>query len=209
MNKSKVITSYVRYADADLDVLAGGTVKSLTGNANFTFTGTELTALTAAETAYHSKLILVATGGPAAIIEKNTARADLLTAMNVMAIQVNLQANGDLLKLQSSGLPLVKQPQYHSQPIPTGLVIDNGTNGDLKVKVDSSPVGDNGVVFAYTPATNTITDPNQWTLKPVNSHSIVLKALTPSVGYKVTAAYKGNDIDELVWAPPTTKFASN
>ena len=209
MFKPKVLTNYARYTDPNLDVTGESGSKGLTGNAYFTFTNGELTGLTANATTFHNKMALLANGGPAAVIEKNTARANLLQSLNIVALQVNIQANGDLLKLQSSGLPLASQPQHHQQPAPGNLKVVIGNNGDLLVSVDKSPESDNGTVFAYTPVSNTENDPNLWTLKPVNGHSATIKGLTAGIGFKISAAYKGNDNDDLVWAPPITKFASN
>ncbi len=204
----KVITGFNNYSDPNLDVLGNSAVTDLTANAHFTFVNGELIALTTNQNTYHIKLAAVATGNALAVTEKNIARKDLLASLRIIAIQVNLQADGALLKLQSSGLPLATVPQYHAQSAPEGFIVDNGNSGELYAKVNKSPVGDSGTVFAYTLAANTVTNPEQWTLKPVNSHSITLKNLTPGVEYKVSAAYKGNDEDDLVWAPPVNKFAN-
>ena len=204
----KVITGFTNYSDPTLDVAGISAVTGLTANVHFTFVNGELTVLTTNQNTFHTKLAAVATGNALAVTEKNAARKGLLTAMRIIAIQVNLQADGDLLKLQSSGLPLATVPQYHAQSAPEGFIIDNGNSGELYAKVNKSPVGDSGTVFAYTLASNTVTDPEQWTLKPANSHSITFKNLTPGVEYKVSAAYKGNDEDDLVWAPPVSKFAN-
>lgn len=209
MYKNKVITNFSNYSDSNLDVVGNSAVTGLTGNASFTFVNAELTTLTTNQNTYHIKLAAVATGNASAVIEKNAARKDLLSSLRVIAIQVNLQADGDLLKLQSSGLPLAAIPQHHMQSAPEGLIVDNGNSGELYAKVDRSPAGDNGTVFAYTLANNAATNPEAWTVKPVNSHSITVKGLTPGMEYKFSAAYKGNDEEDLVWAPPVSKFAAN
>jgi len=207
MSKNKLITNYYKYTDADLDVAASTAVTDLTGNANFTFNNGELTTLTAATTKYHNTLAALATGGTAAVIEKNAARTDLLNALNVIATQINLQANGDLLKLETTGMALVAQPQRRVEPMPGNLYVENGNGSDLFVSVDVSPAGDNGTLFAYTPVSNTVADPALWTIKTSNGHSVTIKGLISGTQYKITAAYKGNDDDDPVWAPVITKYA--
>ncbi len=209
MNNNKIKTNFSKYTDANLDVIAGTAVKNLTANANFTFNNGELTTLTAAATKYHNMLEALVNGGKAAVIQKNAARKDLQIALNTIALQVNIQANGDAIKLQSSGLPLATVPQHRIQQAPVNLQVVNGNGSNLEVSVNVSPVGDNGTVFAYTPVTNAVANPALWILQPTNGHSATIKGLTSGVEYKFSAAYKGNDKDDLVWAPVITKFAGS
>ena len=209
MSKDKIISNFSRLSDAELNVQATSIAACLTNNNSFTFANGEVAALTAATTKFYNKLAALTAGSVGAVAEKNAARADLIVLLSTIAIQVNLQANGDLVKLQSSGFPLVKHPERRVQPVPSNLKVVNGNNGEMLASVDNSAVGDNGTIFAYTPATNTVTDANLWMLKHANKHSITIKGLTPGVAYKFTAAYKGNDDDDLVWADPITKFAGN
>ena len=100
-------------------------------------------------------------------------------------------------------------PQHHQQPMTINLKVQNGANGAMIISVDHSPVGDHGTVFAYTPATNTSTDPTGWNQKSVNSHKATLTGLTPGASYKFTAAYKGTDDDVPVWAAAVSKIVSD
>lgn len=209
MRKFKVITDFSDVKDADLDVDASNAVKGLTGNTSFTFTGSTFTNFTSNATSYHSAMAALATGGSPAVIAKNTARAILETSFSAVAVIVNQQANGDLAKLQSSGIRLAKQPVKMPQPLPVNFRVENGNNGDINVAVDRSPVTNHGTVFAYTPAANAASDINLWTIKPVNGHSAVIKGLPAGVAYLFSAAYKGNDDEDLVWAAPITKYVSN
>jgi hypothetical protein len=209
MRKFKVITDFSDVKDADLDVKASAAVKAITGNTNFTFTGTQFTGFTGDTTTYHNKMAALPTGGRIAVTEKNVARVNLEKSFGAVAVIVNQQANGDLNKLQSSGIDLIQQPAHRQQPLPINFLVENGNNGDINVSVGKSPVGDYGTVFAYTPATNAASDINAWTLKPVNGHSAVVKGLPAGVAYLFSAAYKGSDDDDLVWAPAITKYVSN
>lgn len=209
MRKYKIITDFSDFKDADLDVEASNAVKGLTGNTYFTFTGTQLTNLTTNAAAYHTALGNLATGGKTAVTAKNAARKVLENSFGEVANIVNQQASGDLNKLQTTGITLQKQPVHQAQPLPVNFKVENGNNGAMNVSVDKSTVADYGTVFAYTPVTNAASDINLWTLKPVNGHSTIIKGLPAGVPYLFSAAYKGSDGDDLVWASPITKYVSN
>lgn len=209
MRKDKVITNFDAFADLDLDEAAAKAQTSLTGNANFTFTGTVFTDFTAAASTYHGKIGALATGGTQAVIAKDAAKDVLQTKFSALAKEVNRQANGDLAKLTSSGIALAKQPVHQPQPQPVGLQVKNGNGTDMLVSVSTSGVSNHGCIFAYTPATNAPADPNTWTIKHSNGHSIIIKGLTPGTAYLFTVAYKGADDEDLVFAPPVNKIVSN
>lgn len=209
MRKQKIITDFSNYTEADLDVAAANAVKGLTGNTNFTFAGSLLKDFQDDAITYHDSLAALATGGKTAVTTKNAARETLLNSFSAIAVVVNQQADGDLAKLQSSGIALTEQPKYLPQPIPINFRVDNGNNGAINVAVDKSTVTDHGTVFAYTPVANAPSDINLWTLKPVNGHSAVIKGLPAGVAYLFSAAYKGRDDEDLVWAAPITKYVSN
>lgn len=206
----RVLTGFTELNDGELDIEAANAVTGLTGNANFTFSNDALTNFTAAAEAYHNSLGALSTGGKPAVVFKNQVRAALLPLFSAAAIIVNQQAAGDETKLLSSGIKLAADTrQHHEQPVPINLQVTNGDNGTMIVSVKHSPVGDHGTIFAYTPATNTVTNPNAWTLKVANAHKITITGLTPGNAYYFTAAYKGSDDDALVWAPPVNKIVSN
>jgi hypothetical protein len=209
MRKFKVITEFSDFKDAELDVEAAKGVKGLTGNKDFTFAGNELKDFTNDSADFHKCMSELATGGKIAVTAKNTTRSKLEASYSEVAVIVNLQANGDLAKLQGSGIPLTKQPKYDSQSIPVNFRVENGANGVINVAVDRAPVSDHGTVFAYTPVANAPSDINLWTLKPVNGHSAVIKGLPAGVPYLFSAAYKGRDDEDFVWAAPITKYISN
>lgn len=207
---AKVLTGFSHLDDGELDIEAANAVTGLTGNSNFTFTGSTLTDFATAETAYHNALGALSTGGKTATIQKNEARAALLPLFTAVAIIVNQQAAGNLTMLQSSGIKLASTNRNHyQQPMPVNLQVNNGPNATIIASVEHSPVGDHGTVFAYTPATNASTDPNTWTQKTVNGHKATITGLTPAMAYNFTAAYKGADDEALVWAPPINKIVSN
>ena len=209
MRKFKVITDVSDLKNAELDVESSNTVKGLKGNTKFTFAGTEFTDFETDTKSYHDSMGDLATGGKTAVTAKNATRDKLEKSYSVVAVIVNQQADGDLAKLQTTGMELSKQPSHQQQPLPVNFRVENGTNGDINVAVDKSNVADYGTVFAYTPSTGASTDINKWTLKFVNKHNAVIKGLPAGVAYLFSAAYKGSDDEDLVWAAPITKYVSN
>jgi hypothetical protein len=206
---ARVLTGFSELDDGELDIEAASAVKGLTGNPSFTFTGDTLANFTEGAQAYHDSLGALSTGGKAAVVLKNEIRDALLPLFSAVAVIVNQQAVGNRTALLSSGIKLAAAHEHHQQPMPINLQVANGDNGTMIVSVKHSPVGDHGTVFAFTPATNTVTDPNTWTQKTVNGHKVTVTGLTPGASYKFTAAYKGTDDEVLVWAPSLSKIVSD
>jgi hypothetical protein len=206
---NRVITGFTHHKDAALDFAAAEALTGLKGNSNFSFTGTSFTDFATAANAFHACMGALATGGKIAVAEKNEARKTLTMLFSAVAAAVNLQAAGNLEILQTTGIRLAKHKQHHQQPLPVNLKVGYGNNGAMLVSVSRSPVGDRGTVFAFTPVTNTATNPNTWMLHPSNGHKAVISGLPPGAEYFFTAAYKGRDKDALVWAPPVRKFVGN
>jgi hypothetical protein len=204
---NSVITDFSVATDPQLDVIAQTIVTSSTGNGNFSFTDDALQNVAASQNDFHVKLADVALGGPMAITAKNEARAALLINLRVVCRQINLQANGDLGKLQSSGAPLAKTRSSHDMPMPTGLSIKyNNISGSVDVSVDKPSVSDHGTLFAYTLVASAAADVNDWKNLHANGHSLTINALTAGQTYQFSAAYKGKDTEKLIWAPAVAKM---
>ena len=204
----KVLTGFSHLDDGELDLAASNAVTGLTDNKNFTFSGSDFTDFSTAATTYHASLGALKTGGQPATVAKNEAREVLLPLFTAVAIIVNQQAKGNQTMLLSSGIKLAAAREHHQQPSPVNLQVANGPNGSIILSVKHSPVGDHGTVFAYT-TDNKSTDPNAWIQKSVNAHKAIITGLTPGMSYEFTAAYKGTDDEDLIWAPPISKIVSN
>ncbi len=173
---------------------------------------TQLTELVSSVSTYSTKLGLVATGGLTAVTAKDTAKGGVETKLAVVAVAVNLQANGDLIKLQSSGLPLVKLPVHNNMGVPANFrVVRTNIAGDMLVSVDKPIYGTHGTIFAFwkpslgpTPA-----NINDWFFRHSNGLSFNITGLTPNTSYPFAAAYKGNDGEAFVWTAIMTKSAGD
>jgi hypothetical protein len=209
MPTNKVITNFQNINDALLNETSSTIIHDCTGNVNFTFTGGALTAATAAQTDYHNKLAAVALGGTMAVTAKDLAKTVLTNALQILALQVNLQANGDITKLQSSGIPLVQQGSSQTMPVPTGAKVDyNNVSGSVDVSVSKPNVSDHGTIFAYwdTSLGAYPQNPYNWRVRHANGHSFTLTDLTVGTVYVFCCAYKGKDTDALIWGDRISKM---
>jgi hypothetical protein len=210
---NKIITNYSSYSDADLDTTASAGIKGTTGNPNFTFTHNELTNATTALAAFHNALAAVGVGNAASVTAKNVAKATLVAALSVLTSQINIQASGDLGKLQTTGFPLAKTPQHRVMEDVINFQVARGkAAGTIDLSVDKPMHGDNGTVFAFWDIALGETPANideGWFHRFSNGHSITITGLTPGKTYPFAAAYKGSDSDTLVWSAIISKMVAD
>lgn len=202
MSVNRVIENYTGQKDDEIITTANSAIAGLTANADFTFT-TQLSEVVTAKTNYSDKLALVATGNSVSVTKKDDAKVILENKLSVLAKSVNLQANGDLVKLKGTGLTLAAIGSHHTLGAPTGFGITRGNiAGNMNVKVDKPIVTTHGTIFAFwKPSLGaTPSNINDWFFRHSNGHSLTITGLTPNTPYPFACAYKGNDTDPLVWS---------
>lgn len=212
MGKSKIITDYGVYADDTLEATAQSGITGTTGNANFTFAGKELSDATTAKGDYSKALAAVATGNSADVTAKNQAKTVLVEKLAVLCGSINLQAGGDLGKLQTTGFPLAKVGTHQQMGPVLNFQVNRGSNaGTMELKVDKPNYTDHGTVFAYWDAAlgDAPTNIDKWFHRSSNGHSVSLTGLTPGKTYPFAAAYKGADSDPLIWSAIISKMVGD
>src|SRR5690606_24097589 len=113
----KVISHYGGLSDDELSVFAGKVVQSLTDNPNFTTTVPPFEELQALAEEYRLLQEVASRGGSKLDREnRNETRGRLLAALSQLAHFVNVEANGSLAKLISSGLIPVKHRESMTIP---------------------------------------------------------------------------------------------
>lgn len=193
MATQKVIIDYSKDTDFELDVFAQNVYTALNPNPNFTWGETVMPKFQTDITAYRAALEKAQNGTPADTAAKNAARKTLLETLKKIAIEVNLQADYDVLKLQSSGLRLTKgKSKVGVLPKPTGFVVRSGDNsGDLLCDVDAHP---NVLVYNFysapAPAPAGIAE---WRLTPSSTHKKNISGFTPGKQYELKCAYQGSE----------------
>lgn len=199
MSLAKVIIDYNRETDDGLLVLSSSVYAALQGNTNFTWKVGELEAFQQDITDYNGLLDRVVMGSSADVIKKNLGRAKLLGTMRNLANEVNFQAKGDVVKLQSSGFRLVKtRSKVGVLPKPTGFEVSNGDNsGSIICSVDANQ---HAKVYLYyiamVPAPASID-----LFKQISSptRKTTIKDLIPGKQYEIKCAYQGSEI-ELIYS---------
>ncbi len=110
MSKSRLVTSFHRYRDTDLEIKARFIVQSMDGNENFT---TPIPALSTVSNAINTYVIALRdaeSGGKTAVATKNEERAALEMLLVKLSLYVEATANYNEVVLLSSGFNLAKDP---------------------------------------------------------------------------------------------------
>ncbi|SFU45527.1 hypothetical protein SAMN05216480_10441 [Pustulibacterium marinum] len=188
----KVKTSYRYMKEGLLVTFSEETINQLTGNANFTFPEGMLTALTAAQEKYTLKLSQAFRGGTNNTEEKNLAKTALLDELRLAAQMVNVQANGDVEKLISSGFVMAKVKGDNNAPVPDvkNFKVKPGPNGfDLEVSVQANASVKNYLFYVGIATENQdLSSLQQYTS---NKSTMIISNLQPNVRYACRACYMG------------------
>ncbi len=206
MKKERVITDYSRTPDNSLDNLAQSAYDKLNNNTSFTFDATVLPNLLLLIDDYKAKLDKSKKGTSTDVAEKNAAKKELTDELKAIALEVNQQADGDLVKLTASGFNLAKKAaQVGILPKPVGFAVKSGKNsGELAFSTDSHK---NAVVYYFystpVPAPGSIA---AWRLNPSTKSAANINGYTPGQQYECKCAYKGT-VDELVYSDSILIYA--
>jgi hypothetical protein len=193
MAKQDVIIYYNRMSDSELSTFSQKISKRLTGNVNFKFDAATLTVLDEQTTKYIGFLVKSRSGAPQDITEKNVQKELVCECLRDIAMEVNVQAKGDIVKLQSSGFNLPKEPKKKGVlPKPTKFKVVSGTNkGDLLCEVN--PNKDTLVYNFYSAPVPAPENINEWRLTPSSTRKKNISGFTPGKEYELKCAYQGSE----------------
>jgi hypothetical protein len=188
-----VIINYTRVPDNELVPLSKNVFANLTGNTNFKIDVALLSQLDERTTEYDVKLVKSKSGSTQDITEKNVLKGLVCECLHDIALEVNMQAKGDIVKLQSSGLMLPKEPKKKGiLPKPEKFKVVSGANrGDFLCEVES-----NKDAFVYNfysapvPAPDNI---NEWRLTLSTTRKKNISGFTPGKEYELKCAYQGSE----------------
>jgi len=208
MKNQKAVISFAKTKDHELADIAQAIANKMTNNLNFSSPTISLSDLQAAIAAYSSALIQAADGSKADTATKNACRITLENDLSTLGNYVNLMAEGDLVKLQSSGFPLTKLP------VPIGileapvLTVHYGENaGEMGIDISPIPKASGYIVlYAPTPAP---ADNNDWNSKLLSSTKGLLTHLKVETKYVYKAAAissEANKMDIYNFSTPVEKI---
>lgn len=206
MPRLDVIINYSRTPDNELVSFSHNVISSLTGNTNFKFDATLLTQFNETTTSYSNSVVKALNGTSQDVAAKNSLKGLVCECLHEIALEVNMQAKGDILKLQSSGLTLAKEPKKKGVlPKPEKFKVTSGANrGDFLCEVES-----NKDAFVYNfysapvPAPENI---NEWRLTPSTTRKKNITGFTPGKEYELKCAYQGSE-DTLTFSDSIRIFA--
>ena len=149
--KQKALINCSNLKDNELINYAQNIFSKLTGNTSFLTPQPTLQALQGLITAYSAAFVKAIDGNKADTANKNATRLSLETALSTLANYVNLTANYDLVKLESSGFTISKLPESVGILDAPNLKIDYGNNsGEVNYEITSTPNA-SGYIILYTP----------------------------------------------------------
>ena len=196
MKTQKAIISFSKTKDHELADIGQAIANKMTNNPNYPTPTLSISDLQAAITAYSSALIQAQDGSKADVVSKNASRTTLENDLSALGNYVNLIADGDALKLQSSGFPLTKLPEpigILDAPI---LTVHYGENaGEMGVEI--SPIAKASgyiVLYAVVPAP---ADNNDWSSKSMSSSKSTLTHLKSGNKYVFKAAALSSEANKM------------
>ena len=149
--KQKARTSSERIKDNELTNYAQHIVSNMTTNPIYPDPKPTLGVIQNLITLYSAALLKTVDGNKVDTANKNAARVDLTDALSSLANYVNLTAENDLVKLQSSGLDLT------SLPTPVGILdaptlkMHFGNNaGEAGYEISSDPKATEYIILYTT-----------------------------------------------------------
>ncbi len=136
MRIDKVVTSYIKLNDSALNTKANFVKLSLTDNAYFPVTTPTPEEFGVIQETFSQALVEAEGRGLVQVEAKRQARKNLIDAMRLLAMNINVLANGDRLKLASSGFDLASTGEAVNLGSPTDFRIVDGNNpGELKLSI--------------------------------------------------------------------------
>ncbi len=144
--QAKLIISFERLSDPAFDAKADLIRASLTGNANYPLPWPayvpQLTDIAAGQASHHSLFEVAQTGDSVKITARNGARDNLTALLKRLAPYLELVANGDVAKLQTTGYDLrhdiVQGIALNPLPAPAHFVFARGAvSGTMMASADS------------------------------------------------------------------------
>ncbi len=164
MKSPKLLKDYSRLSEANLDFKAQAIINALTDNANFPVTLPYLANFTAIKMAYSNALIESTDGNKTSIALKNQTKEELLINMKNLATNIESLAQGDKVKLVSSGFELASDGEnVPALTGPVNLVITDGLNpGELKMVVKAVP---QAISYVHEYTEEPVTGDSKWVSK--------------------------------------------
>lgn len=183
MKRARIIISFRRYSDTDLDNKTQTILAAMKGNKNYPNPTPTLAEIESALKTYSDALVATDGGGRLKIIQKNNARKILEALLRTLGIYVTMVANGDREMLAGCGFDLQSEPSKPNVTAPQAIeIILSTTPGEIEVKV--TPVK-YFRIFHYEYTLDPVSDNSVWTIEANTSRRHIIKDcnLEKNTGY--------------------------
>ena len=153
MKTSKILSTFSKFTDNNLESMALAVSAAITGNTHFPEPQPGLAAFNDSIKAFSDALALAKTRDKVKVAVKNTHREALLLNLRRMANYCSLVADGDRGKLVSSGFPVnaaTASPKMLS--IPENFTVQTGINSGEAIVSVNRIAGAIAYLLLYRPA---------------------------------------------------------
>ncbi|MEE1946928.1 fibronectin type III domain-containing protein [Pedobacter sp. KR3-3] len=183
MKKPKIVTSFNRYRDTDLENKARTILASLTSNGNFASPQPSLNELQTALDNYSAALSHTENGSKLETVAKNESRQKLEDVLYRLALYVETIAGSNELVLVSSGYSLVKaETPVGRLPKAENFTVKIPEKGMAQLRLDAI-YGAESYQFEYRAAGT-----ETWQVTVSSKSSLVLKDLPSGAQYEFRVA---------------------
>ena len=187
--------------DMDLSRFAGKVIVGLTGNKDLPDPPVSADDLATKKKIFDDAAIKADKGGSLATAQKYAARADLVDALNKDGSYVDIQCDGVLTILLSSGFEAVSTNRAQRVlDAPQIIGVENGQSGELKVRIKTD-ANAKSFVGRIKESTGSEFGPS---ISFKNSRSIIFKGLKARVDYVLELMAIGGSTGQSDWSDPAS-----
>jgi hypothetical protein len=199
----RVSLSFARLPDTEVDSFTQGVISGMTGNTAYPSPPVTMADLQIARNDFSAKVAAAQMGGPPDTAAKNNSRQNLLGLLRQLASYVQMSCNNDMPTLLGSGFQAMSTNRAQS-PLeqPQGLVIKNGTSGQLVARV--APVKNTSMYEGRAKGATGDWLPSVFS---GDSQHITFNGLTPGQTYTIQVRALGGSTGQSDWSDPSSHMA--
>jgi hypothetical protein len=187
MKTQKALISFVKVKDHELAHVAQNIINKMTSNAHFGEPKPALMSVQEIIITYSDALLKAKDGSKLDTAYKNACRLKLENALSSLGSYVNLTAETDIVKLESSGFPLSKIPEPIGILEAPTITVTYGNNPG-EIHIECSVINKaSGYIILYSPLPAPI-DNNEWYSKQWSSSKGTLTQLKSEIKHVFKAA---------------------
>ena len=197
MRKQKARIGFTKYSNAEFAAIAQNVINKMSENPDFPSPTPAISSVGASLKAFKAAIEKSTEGTKQDTAYTNEKRRELNSKLSNLGGYVNIVANGDLLKLDSSGFPVSKPPApIGILPPPDYIHVADGENhGELAIKISHVPKASGYIVFySEVPGPANF---NDWHSKTFSKTKGILVGLKSATKYVFKAAAMSSEANKL------------